>query len=64
MQTVAGTFATRADAERAAAQLEALGVPRDRITVAPPGTVQSHSHEWAVPTICSASKPAIVLSKS
>src|SRR5205823_8106784 len=26
MQTVAGTFATRADAERAAAQLEAVGV--------------------------------------
>ena len=37
MQTVAGTFATRADAERAAAQLEALGVPRDRITLLSPG---------------------------
>src|SRR4029077_4287576 len=38
MQTVAGTFATRADAERAAAQLEALGVPRDRITLLSPGS--------------------------
>ena len=37
MQTVAGTFATRADAERAAAQLEALGVPRDRTTLLAPG---------------------------
>jgi hypothetical protein len=37
MQTVAGTFATRADAERAAAQLEALGIPRDRITLLCPG---------------------------
>ena len=38
MQIVAGTFATRADAERAAAQLEALGVPRDRTTLLSPGT--------------------------
>ena len=38
MQIVAGTFATRADAERAAAQLEALGVPRDRITLLSPGS--------------------------
>ena len=38
MQTVAGIFATRADAERAAAQLEAAGVPRDRITLLSPGT--------------------------
>src|SRR5512132_2764645 len=37
MQTVAGTFATRADAERAAAQLEAVGVSRDRITLLSPG---------------------------
>ena len=37
MQTVAGIFATRSDAERAAAQLEALGIPRDRITVLSPG---------------------------
>src|SRR5207302_745461 len=29
MQTVAGIFATRGAAERAAAQLEALGIPRD-----------------------------------
>src|SRR6266850_5951809 len=38
MQTVAGIFATRGDAERAAAQLEALGIPRDRITLLSPGT--------------------------
>jgi hypothetical protein len=38
MQIVAGTFATRTDAERATAQLEALGVPRDRITLVAPGT--------------------------
>jgi hypothetical protein len=38
MQTVAGTFATRVDAERAAAQLEALDVSRDRITLLSPGT--------------------------
>ena len=38
MHTVAGTFATRADAERAAAQLEALGIPRDRITLLSPGS--------------------------
>ena len=38
MQTVAGTFATRVEAERAAAQLEALGVPRDRITLLSPGS--------------------------
>src|SRR5437762_5808320 len=37
MQTVAGIFATRGDAERAAAQLEALGIPRDRITLLSPG---------------------------
>jgi hypothetical protein len=37
MQTVAGTFTTRAEAERAAAQLEALGIPRDRITLLSPG---------------------------
>ena len=39
MQIVAGTFALLAEAERAAAQLEALGVPRDRITLLSPGTV-------------------------
>jgi hypothetical protein len=33
MQTVAGVFVRRADAERAAARLESLGVPRDRITL-------------------------------
>jgi len=38
MQTVAGTFATRADAERAAAHLDTLGIPRDRITLLSPGT--------------------------
>lgn len=37
MDTVAGTFATRADAERAANRLEALGIPRDRITLLTPG---------------------------
>src|SRR5262245_19587900 len=38
MQIVAGTFAMRAEAERAAGQLEVLGVPRDRITLLSPGT--------------------------
>jgi hypothetical protein len=38
MQIVAGTFASRGDAERGAAQLEALGVRRDRITLLSPGT--------------------------
>jgi hypothetical protein len=37
MQTVAGTFATRADAERAVAHLDTLGIPRDRITLLSPG---------------------------
>jgi len=37
MQTVAGTFATRSEAERAAARFEAVGVPRDRITLVSPG---------------------------
>jgi hypothetical protein len=37
MQTVAGTFATRADAERAVAQLDRLGIPRDRSTLLSPG---------------------------
>jgi hypothetical protein len=37
MQTVAGVFARRADAERAAAGLEAIGIPRDRITLVTPG---------------------------
>ena len=37
MQTVAGVFARRADAERAAAQLEAIGIARDRITLITPG---------------------------
>lgn len=38
MQTVAGVFARRADAARAAAGLEALGIARDRITVVEPGS--------------------------
>src|SRR5262245_58988112 len=38
MQIVAGTFAMRAEAERAAGQLEVLGVLRDRITLLSPGT--------------------------
>ena len=38
MQTVAGTFPTRADAERGAAQLEALGIARNYITLLSPGT--------------------------
>jgi hypothetical protein len=38
MQTVAGTFPTRADAERGAAQLEALGIARNHITLLSPGT--------------------------
>jgi hypothetical protein len=37
MQTVAGVFARRTDAERAAAALEALGIPRDRLTLLAPG---------------------------
>jgi hypothetical protein len=37
MQTVAGTFATRAEAERAVAHLDGLGIPRDRITLLSPG---------------------------
>jgi hypothetical protein len=37
MQTVAGVFARRADAERAAAGLEAIGIARDRITLVTPG---------------------------
>jgi hypothetical protein len=38
MQTVAGVFSRRDHAERAAAELEALGIPRDRITLLAPGT--------------------------
>ncbi|HET7342637.1 MAG TPA: hypothetical protein VFL90_14335 [Methylomirabilota bacterium] len=38
MQTVAGTFTTRADAERAVAHLDTLGIPRDRITLLSPGS--------------------------
>jgi hypothetical protein len=37
MQTVAGVFVRRADAERAAAALESLGIPRDRLTLLAPG---------------------------
>jgi hypothetical protein len=37
MQSVAGVFASRSAAERGAVDLEALGVPRDRITVLAPG---------------------------
>ena len=37
MQTVAGTFPTRAEAERGAAQLEALGIARNHITLLSPG---------------------------
>ena len=37
MQTAAGVFVRRADAERAAVGLESLGVPRDRITLLSPG---------------------------
>jgi hypothetical protein len=37
MQTVAGTFVRRSDAERGAAALEAVGIPRDRITLLAPG---------------------------
>jgi hypothetical protein len=37
MQSVAGVFVRRADAERAAAALESLGIPRDRITLLTPG---------------------------
>jgi len=37
MRTVAGVFVRRADAERAAAGLESLGIPRDRITLLAPG---------------------------
>jgi len=38
MQTVAGVFRQRDQAERAAAELEALGIPRDRITLLTPGS--------------------------
>jgi hypothetical protein len=37
MQTVAGVFTRRADAERAASGLEVIGIPRDRITLLAPG---------------------------
>jgi hypothetical protein len=37
MQTVAGVFARRTEAERAAAGLETLGIARDRITLVTPG---------------------------
>src|SRR5262249_10150344 len=38
MQTIAGIFKTRADAERAAALLRALGIAPERITVLSPGS--------------------------
>jgi hypothetical protein len=38
MQTVAGVFTSRADAARAAAALETLGLPRDRVTMLTPGS--------------------------
>lgn len=38
MHTVAGVFARRGDAERVAAELAAMGVPRDRISVLTPGS--------------------------
>jgi hypothetical protein len=38
MQAVAAVFARRPEAERAASALEALGLPRDRITLLTPGT--------------------------
>lgn len=37
MQAVAGVFVARAEAERAAATLESLGISRDRVTVLAPG---------------------------
>src|SRR6185369_14634925 len=37
MQSEAGVFVRRDDAERAAAALESLGIPRDRITLLTPG---------------------------
>jgi hypothetical protein len=37
MQAVAGVFAGRADAERAAAGLQEIGIPRDRISLLMPG---------------------------
>ena len=37
MQAVAGVFVARADAQRAAAMLESLGIPHDRVTVLAPG---------------------------
>jgi hypothetical protein len=37
MQTVAAVFTRRADAERAASGLEAIGIPRDHITLLAPG---------------------------
>jgi hypothetical protein len=37
MHSVAGVFARRADADRAVRVLEAIGVPRDRITLLVPG---------------------------
>jgi hypothetical protein len=37
MHSVAGVFARRSDAERAVTALEAIGVPRDRITLLAPG---------------------------
>jgi hypothetical protein len=38
MQTIAGIFASRADAERTAARLRAIGVAQERITVLSPGS--------------------------
>jgi hypothetical protein len=38
MQTVAGIFTTRADAERALSHLDTLAIPRDRITLLSPGS--------------------------
>jgi hypothetical protein len=37
MHSVAGVFARRADADRAVTALEAIGIPRDRITLLTPG---------------------------
>jgi hypothetical protein len=38
METVAGIFQSRADAERAIQQLHSLGIPNDRIALLTPGT--------------------------
>jgi hypothetical protein len=59
MRSVAGVFASRADAEHAAQKLRSIGLPEDKITLLAPGKSEKESNEVQSVTVDATEQPGM-----